>query len=179
MDIAYERPGFTNITVNEQKMDVLLAQFERAYRYSQVLRDSQTLRFDIPARDIAANNFDTFTICLFFEIFEYEVGHWDDRGLDCESLVNLCHAFWWLKCDTAALRLSRAAQYLKASIQTDNWQATGSRCTNRLVVSLALGWEDQLTISCNELIYKTTDNDDNLFDVLPSAVCKYSLHRVI
>jgi hypothetical protein len=179
MDSNHERPGFTQITVNEQPILVPIPQFERARECSLVLRESPTLRFDIPPRDSGARNFEISTIGIFFEVFEREVGHWDDRDLDCETLVSLCHAFWWLRCNPEALRSSEAVQHLKTRIQTDDWVATGSRCANRLVVSLVLGWGDQLAISCNELVYKTTDGDDNLFDVLPSAVCKHSLRKML
>jgi hypothetical protein len=132
------------------------------------------LRFEIPPRDINANNFEASTIKAFFADFEHEVGDWNS-DLDPETLVQFCHAFWWLKCDTAALRLSKAAQHLKAKIQTtDAWEATGSRCTDRLVVSLALGWKEELTASCNELVYNTMDDDNNMLLGFPSAVGKHS-----
>jgi hypothetical protein len=168
----HERPDFKEITVNEERIELSLIQFNRARRYSSVLRDSRTSRFDIPPEDSAANNFDKTTIIMFFEGFQSEDHTWTNPGLDCESLVGLCHVFWWLRCDTRALRSSRAFELLKPSIQTDRWNATGSRCANRLAVSLVLGWEDQLTASCNELVHKTTDNDDNLLHGLPSADCK-------
>jgi len=130
------------------------------------------LRFEIPPRDISAKNFDSHTIKVFFEGFDGEDDTWDSPGLDCESLVRLCHAFWWLKCNTRALRSSAAVQLLKPKIQTNSWKATGSRCANRLVVSLALGWKDQLTTSCNELVHETVENNDNLLAGLPSAVAE-------
>jgi hypothetical protein len=178
----HERPASTEITVDDETIEVPLVQFDRACRHSKVLKDSQDLRFDIPARDIGANNFDHHTIKIFFEGFGGEEDTWDNPGLDCESLVRLCHAFWWLKCDARALRSSNTVQRLKSRIQTESWQATGSRCANRLVVSLVLGWKDELTASCNELVHQKMDNNDNLLAGLPSAVgqyCDNSAHLLI
>jgi hypothetical protein len=166
-----------DITVDGKLIEVPYHQFTRACQSSPVLRNRQAESLTIPVRD-AGRNFGIHTINRFFEVFEDEVGTWDPRDppLECESLVQLCHVFWWLKCDTSALRTSPAVKRLRGSFQWDRWATTESRCAGRLIVSLALCWEDQLAASCKELVYTSTDNQDqdNLFEGLPILACTHS-----
>jgi hypothetical protein len=162
------------ITVDGEAIEVLRHRYIRACQSSLVLQDPQTEPLSIPARDIAGRNFNIAAIELFFEVFDDEAGTWDPQELDSDSLVQLCHVFWWLKCDTSALRSSPAVKRLRDRIQADSWASTEPRCTHRLVVSLVLCWKEELTASCNELMYKSIDNQDNLFEELPGVTCKYS-----
>jgi hypothetical protein len=121
MGSNYETPTSVKFTFNEETIHVPSPSLARAQQYSKVLRASECVRFDIPATESARDNFQVKTIETFFQIFEKDVGAWDDRDLDCETLVRLCHAFWWLECDTEAIRKSPAAQHLKKQGVAMNW----------------------------------------------------------
>jgi len=139
---------YKEIIVDGDQIKVPYHQFTRACQYSAVLQDPQAEPLRIPARDSAAKNFDPDTITTFFEVFDDTVGKWNPREpLDCDTLVKLCHVFWWLKCDTRALRLSPAVQGLRDRIQTDSWKSDKPWCAHRLVISLVLCWKEQLTAS--------------------------------
>lgn len=160
--------SYTHIRVDGQPTRVQNHQLARARQHSAYLRHHDELR--IPARDKAGKNFDKDTIATFFEVFDRDI--WKPRALDCDTLVKLCHVFWWLKCDPSPLRSSEEVQGLRSKIQTDNWKSTKPWCTNRLVVSLVFGWNEQLTPSCNELVHKTMAEQENLFEDMPNVTCK-------
>jgi hypothetical protein len=178
MNSNHEPQGYQRITVNEKLIKVPRNQFKRACEYSAVIRHSENQRFDIPPRDSAAGNFDFNTVVIFFSVFNGVVGTYDNRDLDFETLVRLCHAFWWLRCDTAALRESQAVKHLRTKIQQHEWTTLESTTANRLIISLSLGWEDILATSCQQLVYKTMNRDENLFFELPNAVSKHPLRHM-
>jgi hypothetical protein len=130
---------------------------------------TRRLNLQISGGDTKYKNFNSEDIELFFKIFEVRVGEWFHNDLDYDTLLKLCHVCRWLRCTAEALAESPSVQMLKDDLLTmTNWRTPGERYSHVLVISLILGWNKELKLSCNALIYRSITQNDGLIQQFPS-----------